>query len=212
MAITMGFTIGPPAGHEIPLDPMWVHCSACGHEWAVCAVPADADVVVKAIKAFGKCRMCRTKTGKTLMNRRPRKMTNADPLTWLLYSFDTGTSSEAMYYAITGMPPRTRSGGWGEWRPGVPNDPGDFGRCYRLLKAMEPHDWRGKWLHKVPEAFPEWAPFIAAWDELTALYEEEMGEGADLSDPQTKGTCPKLYDRLKALAQDASDAAKGAQS
>ena len=38
-------------------------------------------------------------------------------------------------------------------------------------------------------AYPEWAPLVAVWDELTALYEEEL----------PSGRCPKLYDRMQQL-------------
>lgn len=68
----------------------------------------------------------------------------------------------------------------------IPHDPDDFGRCYRLLKAVP--DLRRD-LHKVAEFDPRWAPLVENWVELERLWEEE----------HPFGTCPKLYARMKEL-------------
>lgn len=103
------------------------------------------------------------------------------PEQWIV-SYDTGVSSKTIWAvmmgAISGQEP------WSTFN--VPHDPADFGRCYRLLKAIP--EWRPR-LHEVAERFPKWAPLIAAWDELTALYEEEVASG----------TAPKLYARMRQL-------------
>lgn len=97
-------------------------------------------------------------------------------------SWDTGTSSMTIYSVMTGRPRAT-----GEANP--PRDPGDFGRCYRLL-AVAPPEWRAG-LSRVVERFPAWAPVVAAWDQLTALYEEEVQR------PDKKA--PKLYERMSRI-------------
>lgn len=165
--------------HVSDLEPVWVHCVTCGHEWAPCLAPAPMDVVARSLKAMGKCPLCRGKKGRAVMGRTPREVPPGSPLDWLLYSFDTGISSETIYFAITGQQPNRK-----HWRAGVPHDADDFGRCYRLLKHMEAFEWRTKHLPKVAECYPEWRPFIDAWDELTALYEAKQW--------------PQLYARLKA--------------
>ncbi len=187
MAWNVGLGFARPDDAPVPLEPLWVHCSACGHEWAVCAVPNDAGYVARAIKAQGVCGMCERIPGamaQVFMGRKPRKVADGDVVGWMTYSFDTGISSETIWYAITGNPP-ARSG----WYPGVPGDVSDFGRCYRLMETMKVHNWRAL-LPRVAERFPMWKPYVAAWDELVALYESEMGQP----------TMPKTYARLKELA------------
>lgn len=71
---------------------------------------------------------------------------------------------------------------------GIPHDPSDFGRCYRLLKAFP------RWRENLPlmaEVKPEWRKLIAAWSDLEKLYEEEIPDGT--------GAAPKLYAAMKAL-------------
>jgi hypothetical protein len=183
---TFGVSLSPTSPSE--MEPLWVHCAKCFHEWSPCRVPAPMDVVAKALKAQNRCPLCK---GKAFMGKAVRGVADGDVLGWLLYSNDTGISSETMYTAITGQPILRP-----HWAPGVPHDPSDFGRCYRLMKTMAVHGWH-QWLPKVSEKFPEWTPFIDAWDELTALYESEYASGQ----------CPKLYARLQALREPRAVAA-----
>lgn len=96
---TVKASFRPPQPWE--LEPLWVHCDKCGHEWAPCIVPADMGVVAKALQAQSKCPLCK---GKAVMGKTPRQVEAGDVLGWLLYSNDTGVSSETMYTAITGTP------------------------------------------------------------------------------------------------------------
>jgi hypothetical protein len=70
----------------------------------------------------------------------------------------------------------------------VPCDPDDFGRCYRLLRLFP--TWRAR-LGEVSAKYPRWKPMVDAWDELTALYEEEI--------PKHYGPAHKLYARMLQL-------------
>lgn len=105
------------------------------------------------------------------------------PIEWLL-SGDTGISSETICAVMTGSQMTGRFG------PDIPYDPGDFGRCYRLLDHFP--EWR-KRLPEVAEKYPIWGPMVDAWDELTTLYEAEKNN--------THGRAPKLYERMWELVE-----------
>lgn len=87
-------------------------------------------------------------------------------LIWLTGG-DTGISSEAMVSRNFNLPLKGYSNAWG-----YPSDGDDFGRCYRLLKA-------------VPEIRVEkmtgfnriWDDLVAVWPELSAMYEKNGGMG-----------------------------------
>jgi len=55
----------------------------------------------------------------------------------------------------------------------VPYDSGDFGRCYKLLKAVPL--WR-KELHRAKVISPTWNDLIEVWDKLEKLYEKGQTE------------------------------------
>jgi hypothetical protein len=102
-------------------------------------------------------------------------------------SWDTGTSSLAIYATLSGKPVASATAD-------PPRDVGDFGRCRRLMRVAPP-EWTER-LTEVAERRPAWSPLVYNWAELTALYDEEIG--AD-SPPLTPGEAPKLYARLKEL-------------
>lgn len=107
-------------------------------------------------------------------------------------SDDTGMSSKAIYRHMThGFPfgEEFEDGLSGAIITRFPLDPSDFGRCYRLL-ALAPH-WRVR-IGEMAQYNAEWKALAEAWDELTALYEEEVG-------PSHRGSAPRLYARMKAL-------------
>lgn len=153
-------------------DPCIVHCGECGHEWAIGFLPMTVDTFVKVAKSD--CPACTS--SKVLMGPQPKPTPAGDALSWI-HNGDTGTSSETIWSVMTGRDVT---------RYGVPLDPSDFGRCYRLLKIMP--SWRAR-LPEVVARFPRWAKLIEAWDELTALYEEEL----------PSGMAPRLYARMREL-------------
>ena len=110
------------------------------------------------------------------------------PMQWLMGN-DTGTSSKTIFAVMVATPMLDNA---------VPYDAGDFGRCYRLLKNFP--DWRQR-LPEVAATYPNWRPMVAAWDELTAMY--EAGERAGWKD---KGDL--IYRRIKGLV-DAGRLADG---
>lgn len=100
-----------------------------------------------------------------------------------LRSNDTGTSSRTIAYMLSGLPVLDP---WPRTLGDTPSDPSDFGRCYRLLACFP--RWRRQ-LTKVAVTYPRWAPLIAAWDELTALYERDVATGLSM----------ELWNRLSIL-------------
>ena len=107
---------------------------------------------------------------------------------WLLGG-DTGISSKTIVGVMTGC-----ACNWTD----IPYDPSDFGRCYRLLKLIP--EWRGR-MREMGERYPKWGPMAEAWEELTALYEEEL-QRAD-------GRAPKLYERMRTLEKEGWKREKG---
>lgn len=106
------------------------------------------------------------------------------PIEWLL-SDDTGISSKTILLVMTG------SEITGSFWTDIPYDPSDFGRCYRLLQKFP--EWRER-LPEVAEKYPIWGPMVSAWDELTALYVQELGN--------PDGKAPMLYARMKTLIDE----------
>jgi len=94
-----------------------------------------------------------------------------------LFGADTGMSSKSIFGVMTGKPVGEGSFPW---------DPDDFGRCYRLLAKFP--GWRSR-LSEVSQKYPAWSGLVENWDELTALYEEEL----------PRNRAPKLYARMQEL-------------
>jgi hypothetical protein len=105
------------------------------------------------------------------------------PLAWR-GTDDTGMSSKFMAWALSDYkniitPEEQREKHY-------PRDPEDFGRCYRMLRAVP------ELLPLVPkmaEHSDKWKALAESWSELEALYVEEL----------PTGNAPKLYARMKAL-------------
>lgn len=80
-------------------------------------------------------------------------------------SHDTGISSEAIALWLSA---RARNDYWGD---GTPSDAGDFGRCYRLLKAIP--EWRPR-IGEMAERGGRWPILVAHWDEIERRYEHDL--------------------------------------
>jgi hypothetical protein len=120
------------------------------------------------------------------------------PIDWLM-SRDTGISSKTICSVLTG----SKAPDWHD----TPGDPDDFGRCYRLL-ALFP-DWRAR-MPEVAAKYPKWGPMVAAWDELTALYEQcsdKDGHYTRESYRANKDAADRLFERMQALNSAGYEAA-----
>jgi hypothetical protein len=179
MANAMTFD-GPETGEKTA---QYVHCEKCQHEWIAVWLPMEAGKAAKILKAASLCQMCGARA--TRMGKYPHATPQGDPVAWLAGG-DTGTSSKTIWFVMMGRECTERY-----WSPNTPRDPADFGRCYRLLALMP--SWRAR-LPEVAAKHPGWKPMIDAWDELTALYEEEV--------PLHTGMAPKLYARMQQLRDE----------
>lgn len=108
-------------------------------------------------------------------------------LLWIT-SDDTGMSSQHIWAHMMGGKAKP---------PFAPLDPDDFGRCYRLLCRVP--EWRAR-IGEMAQYSKEWAGLVSAWDELTALWEEEIGTGFDRRNHN--GSAPRLYARMQQLRGD----------
>ena len=107
------------------------------------------------------------------------RMRYSTPEEWIR-SWDTGESSKTIWYVMQrGHAPRVA----------VPQDPSDFGRCYRLLAAIPA--WRAR-LGEMAGLHP-WVPFVEAWPQLEKLYAEEL----------PSGEAPKCYAAIRACVAKA---------
>lgn len=102
---------------------------------------------------------------------------------WLL-SGDTGVSSETIVRVAMGAD--GRKGLPDDISLDAPYDAHDFGRCYRLLKAIP--ELRPE-IERTGKRVKAWAPVAKHWDELVALYEREL----------STGRMPLTYQRLTEL-------------
>jgi hypothetical protein len=119
----------------------------------------------------------------------------AAAVVWIT-SDDTGISSKAIWAQMVGAPHDP------VWGAGYPHDPSDFGRCYRLLERIP--EWKGR-MHEMAQYGPVWPGLIAAWDELTALWEEEIGPGPGRYYGKS---APRLYARMTEIQKAGWDAQK----
>lgn len=160
-----------PKTDHVVLGQDCVRCLNCGAVYNI-SFPCPLNVMIATCKAFKRDHLS-CKKRKTKEN-----VDSVTPGDWLSGG-DTGTSSETLWAVMTMQNVR---------RYDIPYDPSDFGRCYRLLNLFP--SWQSR-LGEVSARFPQWAPFVQHWDELTALYEEAI------KNPERNAH--KLYERMKAL-------------
>lgn len=161
-------------------------CLHCGERYAA-AMPAPIDVFAGIAKTFEKThKKCKLPaSGRPAcehcggfdhpVGKCPRTDYRGDPQRWR-EGPDTGTSSLAIWHVMMGRTPD---------RDDPPWDPSDFGRCHRLLHAIP--GWRAR-IGEMAKV-KGWKRLAPAWDELEALYVEEL----------PSGKAPKLWARMQAL-------------
>jgi hypothetical protein len=151
-------------------------CLHCGQEYKI-SMPCPITVLSAICEAFtADHRRCSPDPAVAAGRAEKLEKSFQNPYAWR-HGPDIGLSSLTIWHAIIDGAPGHD--------PHVPQDPADFGRCYRMVKAF---GWRDK-LDRVSTIFPPFKPIVDAWDELCALYEEEL----------PSGQAPKLYERMKEL-------------
>lgn len=167
----------PPKAKHIVMGPNSLRCLNCGREQEL-VMPCSISVLQGAGAGFTKDHYdCEpSAAGKA-------RFEYTNPWEWHR-SWDTGISSLVIYSVMEdALMPKTYG------KEFFPHDPADFGRCHRLLKVGDQYRER---LHEVSDKYPQWEGFVDAWDELTALWEEES----------PSGKCPKLFERLQGLVKE----------
>lgn len=104
---------------------------------------------------------------------------------------DTGLSSQWMLHVCCDVP---FENGWNEGA--CPYDPSDFGRCYRLIRAIPQVKAN---MHKLKDSGPVWAAYIENWDQLEAAYELEHSNG---DAPVLYGLMQRFRKAAEAASQD----------
>jgi len=129
----------------------------------------------------------------------------ARALEWML-SGDTGTSSETMLAITLGIVKKNVFG------YDIPHDCGDFGRCYRLVKAIPEIE---ELLHEIPKVCPKWTPIVREWKNLKSAYEADAAQEPEyqmvsMGRGRKKQRClmnkSRCYDLLKSLYDECMEA------
>jgi len=199
--------------HIIQVPPMTFVCLHCGVDYEV-NMPAPIDIVLGAMKSFSAShRACKLDKTRGIAcaycfafghakDDCPRLVYKGDFRKWL-EGPDTGTSSRMICRTLKpedDLTPTDVNASFGT----IPLDPSDFGRCHRLLHAIP--GWRAR----IGEmrTVPGWAPLVDAWDELEALYLDEL-RGLDVEElhgdtPPNRSKQPsRLYLRMRELIDGA---------
>lgn len=148
------------------------HCQRCGVGLEL-GRPQTVRVTVKAMQGFEEDH-ANCKEGD---NPNPEVITRDN---WAR-SRDTGVSSWTIYSVMKGMNSTLD-------RYAPPQDPADFGRCYRLLKLFP--EWESR-LPEVAARFPEWSGLVRAWSNLSTIYESSL-----------EGDRSKLYNAIQDLLKE----------
>jgi hypothetical protein len=177
--------------HAILKPPGTLVCLHCGEKYAM-ALPIPIALMSALMGTFDKehrgCKVgvrgvaCHHCLG---FGHAPEKCSllayGGDWRAWL-HGPDTGQSSKTLCYALAGhLADAKREGNY-------PYDGADFGRCHRLLAAIP--GWRAR-IGEAREISATWARLADAWDELEALYLEEL----------PTGRCPRLHARISELTR-----------
>ena len=85
-------------------------------------------------------------------------------MNWIIGQ-DIGLSSQTLWVVIMKM----NESQVPDYRPSIPYDSDDFGRCHRLLERCDP-ETRVRVIRDVAKKYSIWKPFSDNWDALTDLF------------------------------------------
>lgn len=134
-------------------------CLNCGGEQVLPPFPIPIPILTAMMKAFDKMHKNCPKTWKE--PECPQNLPVKDKALWWWEHGERGSSSETLWNFFM-----DRAG-----MINYPNDPDDFRRCYKLLKAIP--EWRSELL-EAKDLSGEWSRLIDKWDKLTEMLEEQF--------------------------------------
>lgn len=102
---------------------------------------------------------------------------------WIV-SCDTGASSKTIWSVMMGVERSDRS---------YPHDPGDFGRCYRLLTLIP--EWRAR-LAEMATVSNYWSALVENWEKIERQYLDELAGNS----------APKTYKLMQSILRPIEDA------
>lgn len=100
---------------------------------------------------------------------------------------DVGSSSKTIWAVMLGIDPGNEGS--------HPHDPGDLGRCLRLLELMP--EWKPR-LPELAAQSPEWKALVERWGELASFMDGEVGIAWEKAK-----SAPKTYNLMKVIAEAA---------
>lgn len=166
------------------IDKMRCTCKKCSHVFdAEIVVNCPISVAAASMEAV-RCPKCHSSDcglGGNYGDAPPPTAPRLDRARWWNTRGERGTSSNTIFWAFDGGMLQSHG-------HDIPYDPADYRRC-RLLLDLFP-EWRAT-MHVVSDRLPYWKPFVDAWDQMDALYDEEY----------PKGTAPKLYALMQGLVK-----------
>lgn len=143
----------------------------CGHEWAD-YLPINCRVEMWAA-AVGTLRCPECDGEKIYFGQTPKELPVelGKDIPTRLYEWrngaDTGLSSETIVAVMSGAVNPPGRFGWE-----YPRDPGDLGRCLRLLRLIP--EWRER-ISEMSKCGPVWDQLAAHWTELETSMSDEVG-------------------------------------
>lgn len=134
-------------------------CLNCGGEF-ILTYPMEVDAMSKKMKSFDDLHKdCKPTWKEPEVDLTLTQQERAD---WWLKHGERGMSSEFIFNML--------QNGIAE-RVSLPQDPDDFKRCYKLLKAIP--EWRER-LHELKNTSSQWSKLIDNWDNLTEMFEDML--------------------------------------
>lgn len=112
----------------------------------------------------------------------------SEMVAWLARG-ERGLSSNVIFSRLTGVDALSQR--WSSRESHHPWDPGDLGRCRKLLEACPKLQSK---LTLMADLSPAWMVLVKAWDELCAMMDEEAPRWRE-----GIGTTPKTYKRMREL-------------
>lgn len=180
--------------HVVLRPPGTFLCLHCGETYEM-NLPAPVNVMVGAMQSFNKThKKCKLVSSRGLActfcftfghmpDECSRLEYHGDWRKWM-EGPDTGASSLTLCRALA------HGRGVVHQRIDVPHDASDFGRCYRLLKAIP------GWRERIGEVrhLAGWASLVDHWDALERLYEDSLAFKGVKEDIRTE-----LTSRIRAI-------------